>query len=117
MVIALPLRLLSSTNAKTKNSTSIGAWLKRPFRLEAAVYLGKNESGEYILDPDEQPATDEELDRAKMLFDYWSEKLNVDKSRKCPHWDEPCPKPGGARCLRFIVWWMRYWRELEGVVN
>jgi hypothetical protein len=81
------------------------------------AYLGKDEDGDYILDPDEVPPTPVELAWARDWFNEWV-MVPTPRGRAvpaCPHSDTPypCEIPGARECLGKIVWWRRYICEIE----
>lgn len=81
------------------------------------MFLGKDERGDYVLDPNEQPPTDWELQRAEFLLRTW-ERARWKPSQKqtaCPHGSAPCRSR--RECLGKIVWWRRYILDIENLAE
>lgn len=79
------------------------------------MFLGKDEHGDFILDPNEPRPTAAELERAQQDYARWTDakrKHGDAKAGLCPHESDPCEQPGGRRCLNRLVWWRRYIKEI-----
>lgn len=80
------------------------------------MFLGKNERGDYILDENETPVTEDELDRATWYLKLWHggrRKRGAAQAGPCPHEDYPCKSV--RECLGKIAWWRRYIGQIEVV--
>jgi len=81
------------------------------------MFVGKDERGEFILDPNEAPFAEHEIDRASRYLELWHNarrKRGDPPAGPCPHEDYPCA--ARAECVEKIAWWRRYIREIEGGV-
>lgn len=79
------------------------------------MFLGKDEHGNYILDPNEPPVAGWELKRAEDLLKFWEREpwKKGQLHAPCPHGDSPCRSR--RECLGKIVWWRRYILDIETV--
>lgn len=78
------------------------------------MFLGKDEHGDYILDPNETPVSEGELRRASELLTMWHaghRKAGEPTPGQCPHEDHACRSE--RECLGKIAWWRRYVMEIE----
>ncbi len=77
-------------------------------------FLGKDEHGDFIFDPNEAPFEEHEIDRASRYLTLW---MNARRPRgepaagPCPHEEYPCASQ--SECVEKIAWWRRYIREIE----
>ncbi len=80
------------------------------------MFLGKDEHGDFILDPNEPAFGVSELERAEDYLERWHagrRKAGQPPAGLCPHEDYPCVSD--ADCIPKIAWWRRYIREIEGL--
>ena len=76
------------------------------------MFLGKDDTGNYILDDDEPEPTEAERWWAEKLLRNWREHQRGDLSQPpCPHTDDFCVTE--LECIDKIVWWARYYYRIE----
>lgn len=71
-------------------------------------------SGNFPLDPEELPFTEDEIIRARRYLQLWHSarrKPGEPQAGACPHEDLPCKTI--RECVEKIAWWRRYVLEIE----
>lgn len=78
-------------------------------------FLGRDDHGDFILDPNEREESADELMQAEKDLQVWETARRPwdqpPAKGRCPHEDYPCENRG--ECVKKLVWWRRYIGQIE----